>query len=277
LTLLNHWPSQSVDLIYIDPPFNTGKTRSLVSIAVQENESGLRKGFGGKRYTTIEKGSMSYLDSHDNYLEFLLPRFREAYRVLKRSGTLYVHLDYREAHYCKVALDNIFDRECFLNEIVWAYDYGARSKTRWPTKHDTILVYVKDIQNYVFNYSEMERLPYMAPSLVGEAKAKQGKTPTDVWWQTIVGTNSKERTGYPTQKPIAIIKRIIKVSSNEGDLVMDFFAGSGTVGAACLELNRNFVLVDENIQAIEVMRKRFADYKDIVWKTTDEVTMSPNS
>ncbi len=189
----------------------------------------------------------------------------EAHRVLKPHGSLYFHIDYREVHYCKILLDSIFGRKCFLNEIIWAYDYGARTRKKWPPKHDNILWYAKDPTNYIFNYEEIERIPYMAPGLVGEEKAKRGKLPTDTWWHTIVGTNSREKTGYPTQKPLGVIRRIIQASSNTGDLVLDFFAGSGTTGAACLELGRNFILVDVNPQAIQTMQKRFKGIRDIRW------------
>jgi site-specific DNA-methyltransferase (adenine-specific) len=181
----------------------------------------------------------------------------EAYRILAPTGTLYFHIDYREVHYCKLLLDGIFGREAFLNEIIWAYDYGGRPKNRWPPKHDNILVYVKDVDAYTFNREDIDRIPYMAPGLVGKEKAQRGKLPTDTWWHTIVSPTGKEKTGYPTQKPLGILKRIVQASSNPGDLVLDFFAGSGTTGAAALELGRRFLLVDNNPEAIEVMRKRF--------------------
>jgi site-specific DNA-methyltransferase (adenine-specific) len=184
---------------------------------------------------------------------------------LKPNGSLFFHIDYREVHYCKILLDQIFGRECFLNEIIWAYDYGARTRKKWPPKHDTILWYAKDPANYIFNYEEIERIPYMAPGLVGEEKAKRGKLPTDTWWHTIVGTNSKEKTGYPTQKPLGVIRRIIQASSNTGDTVLDFFAGSGTIGAACLEMGRNFILIDNNIQSMQTMAKRFENQTTIEW------------
>jgi site-specific DNA-methyltransferase (adenine-specific) len=189
----------------------------------------------------------------------------EAYRVLKKDGSLYFHIDYREVHYCKILLDDIFGRDSFINEIIWAYDFGGRSKTRWPAKHDNILYYVKDPKHYTFNREEVDRIPYMAPGLVGKEKAARGKFPTDTWWHTIVGTNSKEKTGYPTQKPEGVLRRIVAASSNPGDIVLDFFAGSGTIGAVCLELDRRFILVDDNPQAIAVMRSRFERENSIAW------------
>ncbi len=265
LEILQTLPSASVDLIYIDPPFNTGKVQQRTQIKTQADEAGDRTGFSGKRYQTIQVGSRAYTDLFDDYLSFLEPRLVEAYRLLKPHGSLYFHIDYREAHYCKVLLDQIFSRASFLNEIIWAYDYGARSKKKWPAKHDTIFWYARDHQKYTFNYEALDRIPYMAPGLVGPDKAERGKTPTDTWWHTIVPTNGREKTGYPTQKPLGILRRILLASSNPGDEVLDFFAGSGTTGAACLELGRNFTLIDSNPQAWEVMRSRFAERAEISW------------
>jgi site-specific DNA-methyltransferase (adenine-specific) len=251
-------PDASVDLIYIDPPFNTGKTQARTQIKTTRDEEGDRVGFHGRRYATLEIGRKGYLDLFDDYLGFLQPRLSEAQRVLTAHGSLYFHIDYREVHYCKILLDGIFGRECFLNEIIWAYDYGARTRRKWPPKHDNILWYAKDPEHYTFNVEAVERIPYMAPGLVGPEKAARGKLPTDTWWHTIVPTHGREKTGYPTQKPLGILRRIIQASSNPGERVLDFFAGSGTTGAACLELGRHFILVDDNPQAIEVMRVRFA-------------------
>ena len=265
LSILRSLPDGAVDLIYIDPPFNTGKVQGRTQVQTVRDENGDRVGFGGRSYKTISLGSRAYKDNFDDFLGFIEPRLVEAYRILKPAGSLYFHIDYREAHYCKVLLDGIFGRDCFLNEIIWAYDYGGRSKKKWPAKHDNILYYARDPKNYTFNYEEVERIPYMAPGLVGEEKAVRGKFPTDTWWHTIVGTNSKEKTGYPTQKPVGILRRVIQASSNPGDVVMDFFAGSGTVGEVCLELDRRFILMDNNPQAIEVMKKRFENYSGIDW------------
>ncbi|MDP2966406.1 MAG: site-specific DNA-methyltransferase [Pelolinea sp.] len=265
LTVLEKLPENSIQLIYIDPPFNTGHTQARTRIRTVSSEKGDRVGFQGRRYETQVLSESGYADKFDNLLSFLEPRLKEAYRVLTPNGSLYFHIDYREVHYCKILLDEIFGRECFINEIIWAYDYGARTRKRWPAKHDNILWYAKDPENYIFNYEDIERIPYMAPGLVGEEKAKRGKLPTDTWWHTIVGTNSKEKTGYPTQKPMGVIRRIVQASSNPGDTVLDFFAGSGTIGAVCLEMGRSFILVDNNPQAIEVMKKRFEGVKDIEW------------
>ncbi len=265
LPILRSLPSDLVDLIYIDPPFNTGKTQARTQIRTERSENGDRVGFQGQRYQTIKIGSKGYTDIFDDFLAFLAPRLEEAYRLLKSTGSLFFHIDYREVHYCKVLLDAIFGRSSFLNEIIWAYDYGARSRKKWPAKHDNILWYAKNPEQYTFNYDEIERIPYMAPGLVGPEKAARGKTPTDTWWHTIVPTNGTEKTGYPTQKPLGIINRIVRASSNPHDLVMDFFAGSGTVGESCLHLDRRFILIDNNPAALEVMARRFSGVLDIEW------------
>lgn len=274
LDVLNTLKDETVDLIYIDPPFNTGKLQARQQIVVEQDDEGDRVGFGGNRYQTTIVGEKAYRDHFDDYLGFLEPRIQEAYRVLKPNGSFYFHIDYREVHYCKILLDEIFGRESFLNEIIWAYDFGGRSKTRWPAKHDNILYYVKDPDNYVFNRDEVDRIPYMAPGLVGKEKAARGKFPTDTWWHTIVGTNSKEKTGYPTQKPVGVLRRIVAASSNPGGLVLDFFAGSGTIGEVCLELGRRFILVDNNPQSIAVMRERFKGTDSIKWMDEGAQTAS---
>ena len=256
LELLATIADGSVPLIYIDPPFNSGRTQQRRAIEAVADPDGDRTGFGGRRYSSRLLSAMAYEDSFDDYLAFLGPRLLEAHRVLAAEGTLYVHLDPRESHYAKVLLDEIFGRDCFLNEIVWAYDFGGRSKRRWPAKHDTILVYVKDPKRYWFDSGEVDREPYMAPGLVGPEKAERGKLPTDVWWHTIVPTSGSEKTGYPTQKPEGVLRRIVTASSRPGDLCLDFFAGSGTLGAVARELGRGFLLVDSNPEAIEVIERR---------------------
>ena len=265
LEILRTLPAASIQLTYIDPPFNTGRTQSRRQLRTVESDQGDRTGFGGKRYATEVIGEQGYRDQFDDYLAFLEPRLRESYRLLAPNGSLYFHIDYREVHYCKILLDEIFGRDAFLNEIIWAYDFGGRTKKRWPAKHDNILWYAKDPENYIFNYNDIARIPYMAPGLVGEEKAKRGKLPTDTWWHTIVGTNSHEKTGYPTQKPLGVLRRIIQASSSSGGLVLDYFAGSGTTGAACLEFDRDFILIDNNPEALGVMVDRFRGQKDIRW------------
>jgi len=259
LAVLAALPDESIDLVYVDPPFNTGKRQTLRRLrTVADPTGGDRTGFAGRRYRTIRLGSTSYLDVHDDYLDMLEPRLTEVRRVLRPTGSLYLHLDAREVHYAKVLCDAIFGRECFLNEVIWAYDYGARTTRRWPAKHDDILVYVKDADRYWFDAEAVERIPYMAPGLVGPEKAARGKLPTDTWWQTIVPPGGAERTGYPNQKPVAVLRRVVSASCPPGGIVADFFAGSGTAGAAALELGRRFLLVDSNPEAVEVMRRRLA-------------------
>ena len=254
---------ESVNLIYIDPPFNTGKLQKRTNIEVERDAQGDRVGFQGKIYRTKKGETIHYSDKFkdlDEYLKFLRPRFEEAYRVLDPHGSFFLHLDYRASHYCKVMLDEIFGLESFMNEIIWAYDYGGRPKSRWPAKHDNILWYAKNPKHYTFNFEEMDRIPYMAPGLVGEAKAARGKTPTDVWWHTIVSTNGSEKTGYPTQKPLGVLNRIVKVHSSPHDTLLDFFAGSGTFGEAAALHKRSSILMDNNIPAIRCIMDRLEAY-----------------
>ncbi len=276
LTFLRGLPDGCIDFIYIDPPFNTGKTQRRVRLRTVQDPEGTRVGFGGRRYRAWAVGASGFPDRFDDYLAFLEPRLREAHRVLKPTGSLFVHLDYREVHYVKVLLDEIFGRASFMNEIIWAYDYGGRSRRRWPAKHDNLLWYAKNPKQYTFNYDAMDRIPYMAPKLVGPEKARRGKTPTDVWWHTIVPTTGSERTGYPTQKPLGLLERIIKVHTNPGDLVLDFFAGSGTTGEAAARHGRVFWLVDNHPEAIEVMTRRLARYAPRVerWLELDTTSTS---
>lgn len=257
-------PDGAFQLIYLDPPFNTGIRQVRQSTIARPTPGGSRIGFAGRSYETIRGTVTGYNDSFEDYWGFLEPRLEHAWRLLAPTGTLYLHLDYREAHYAKVLLDALFGRASFLNEIIWAYDYGGRATNRWPAKHDTILVYVKDPQAYFFSNEDVDREPYMAPGLVTPEKAARGKLPTDVWWHTIVSPTGKEKTGYATQKPLGIVRRIVAASSRPGDWVLDFFAGSGTLGAAAAPLGRRFLLVDENPDAIAVMRSRLAGAAEFV-------------
>ena len=256
LDWLPRFADETFQLAYLDPPFNTGKKQTRRTLDTVAATDGDRVGFGGRRYRTRLLAESSYADAFEDYLAFLEPRLREVRRVLTGSGTLYFHIDYREAHYCKLLLDEIFGRACFLNEIVWAYDYGARAKRRWPPKHDTILVYVKDAAGYYFDADAVDREPYMAPGLVSAAKAARGKLPTDVWWHTIVSPTGREKTGYPTQKPVALVRRMVQASTRAGEWCLDCFAGSGTLGAAAAELRRRYVLIDSNPAAVAVARER---------------------
>ena len=275
LSVLRKIADASVDLVYIDPPFNTGRSQSRTTLKTTrvakgadggKKQPGDRTGFKGERYTTSEIARRAFADSFDDYLAFLEPRLVEARRVLRKTGSLYFHIDYREAHYCKLLLDGVFGRASFLNEIIWAYDYGARTKKKWPAKHDTIFFYAKDPTAYFFDTEAIERIPYMAPGLVGPEKAARGKLPTDTWWHTIVSPTGKEKLGYPTQKPLGIVSRIVSASCPPGGLVLDFFAGSGTAGAAAYGAGRSFILVDSNPEAIAIMRKRFSGLSGVVFE-----------
>ncbi|MBJ7521378.1 MAG: site-specific DNA-methyltransferase [Solirubrobacteraceae bacterium] len=254
--VLGRLPAGAFDLIYLDPPFNTGREQTRKTVRVRADPEGNRNGFAGRRYATEEVVRRAFADTFDDYLAFLGPRLERCRDLLADHGTLYLHLDPRESHYAKVLLDEIFGRECFLNEIVWAYDFGARTTKRWPAKHDTILVYVRDPERYWFDSAEVDREPYMAPSLQTPERAARGKLPTDVWWHTIVGTTSRERTGYPTQKPEGVLRRIVTASSRPGGWCLDPFCGSGTLGAVAAGLGRRFVLVDQEPDAIELTSRR---------------------
>ncbi len=269
LTALRTLPDSSVELIYIDPPFNTGVTQKRARIRTVRDDAGDRTGFGGHRYRTEKLANTPlYADIFDDYIGFLRPRLTEAHRILTATGSLFVHIDPREVHYVKVMLDEVFalnggaGRACFQNEIIWAYDYGARPTKRWPAKHDNILWYTRDPTSYTFNLNATDRIPYMAPGLVGAKKAARGKTPTDVWWHTIVSPTGREKTGYPTQKPLGILERIIRVHSNAGDTVLDFFAGSGTTGVAAVRNHRNCILIDQSPEACALMQQRLKPLTD---------------
>jgi len=272
LSLLPTLPRAFARLVYIDPPFNTGRRQARERMQVKTADAGERVGFGGRRYEVEHLESPTYEDDFDDYILFLITRIEAALPCLTPDGSLFVHLDYREAHYVKVALDRLLGRDRFRNEIIWAYDFGGRPKRWWPAKHDTILWYVLDPKRYVFQFDEMDRIPYMAPGLVGKEKAARGKTPTDVWWHTIVPTSGKEKTGYPTQKPLGVLERIVKVHSEPGDIVLDFFAGSGTTGEAAARHERGFVLIDESPAAIAVMSERLGAWGPEVVATSEHVS-----
>jgi site-specific DNA-methyltransferase (adenine-specific) len=255
---LGRLPEAQFDLVYLDPPFNTGRAQVRHTLAASEDPQSPRLGFGGRRYRTQLLQSLSYDDAFHDYLAFLEPRLTRARELLAPHGTLYFHIDYREAHYCKLLLDEIFGRDAFLNELIWAYDYGAKPRRRWPAKHDTILAYVRTPGAHHFDAEAVDREPYMAPGLVSAEKAARGKRPTDVWFHTIVPTNGAEKTGYPTQKPEGVLRRLVAASARPGGWCLDPFAGSGTLGAVCRELGRRFVLIDNSPVAVGVMQERLA-------------------
>jgi site-specific DNA-methyltransferase (adenine-specific) len=256
LPLLRAEPDASVTLAYLDPPFNTGATQTRRTLATVADRGGDRTGFGGRRYASRLLEESSYRDAFDDYLGFLEPRLREVRRLLAPEGTLYFHIDYREAHYCKLLLDELFGRACFVNELIWAYDYGAKPRSRWPAKHDTILVYAREAGRHLFDADAVDREPYMAPGLVTPAQRERGKRPSDVWWHTIVSPTGREKTGYPTQKPEGVVRRMVQASSRPGDLCLDPFAGSGTLGAVAAKLGRRYLLIDSSAEAVRVMRAR---------------------
>jgi site-specific DNA-methyltransferase (adenine-specific) len=252
-------PAGRFDLIYMDPPFNTGHAQARRTLTAVADPDGDRVGFQGRRYRSELLQTLSYQDGFADYLGFLTPRLIRARELLAPHGTLYFHIDYREAHYCKLLLDEVFGREAFLNELIWAYDYGAKPRRRWPAKHDTLLVYVRTPGAHHFDADAVEREPYMAPGLVSAEKARRGKRPTDVWFHTIVPTNGREKTGYPTQKPEGVLRRIVAASSRPNGWCLDPFAGSGTLGAVCRQLGRRFVLIDESPVALEIMQHRLSE------------------
>lgn len=256
LEVLRRLEAESVDLIYIDPPFGTGQIRKLESIRTGVGGR-TRGGFGGRTYNFEVVSAHNYRDDMplEEYLGFLYERLVEMHRVLNEHGSLYLHLDFHTVHFARLMLDEIFGPEKFLNEVIWAYDYGGRARDKWARKHDNILWYAKS-DKWTFNRDDIDRVPYMAPGLVGPEKAARGKLPTDTWWMTIVPTNGKERSGYPTQKPLKLLERIISASSNRCDLVADFFCGSGTTGVAAKRLGRRYLLVDENPTAIAIANRR---------------------
>jgi site-specific DNA-methyltransferase (adenine-specific) len=252
-------PAGCFDLIYMDPPFNTGRAQARRTLAAVADPAGDRVGFQGRRYRSELLQTLSFEDGFADYLAFLTPRLHRARELLAEHGTLYFHIDYREAHYCKLLLDEVFGRDAFLNELIWAYDYGAKPRRRWPAKHDTILVYVRTPGGHHFDAEAVEREPYMAPGLVSAEKARRGKRPTDVWFHTIVPTTGREKTGYPTQKPEGVLRRIVAASSRPEGWCLDPFAGSGTLGAVCRQLGRRFVLIDESPAATEIIRGRLSE------------------
>jgi site-specific DNA-methyltransferase (adenine-specific) len=250
-------PRGAFDLVYVDPPFNTGaRRRGGRTKAVRD--AAAPAGFGGHGYRRTRPEGPAYADAFDDYAGWLVPRLVAAHALLAEHGSLYVHLDQREVHYVKVALDAALGRERFLSEVVWAYDYGGKPRDRWAPKHDTVLVYVATPGRHHFDPDAIDRVPYLAPKLAGPEKAARGKLPTDVHWQTIVPTNGRERTGYPTQKPEGLLRRFVQASSRPGGWCLDCFAGSGTLGAVAEALGRRYVLVDSSAEAIAVAGARLS-------------------
>ena len=247
LSFLKGLPDSSVDMVYTDPPFGTGTVQQM----------------NRKKGTEIVS-KIGYSDKFDDYVEFLRPHLVEMHRALKVTGTMYLHMDWRWVHYAKVECDKIFGYDNFLNEVIWSYNFGGRGKDKWPAKHDTILVYVKERGKHTFNWEEIDRIPYVAPELQYVGRSKEdaekriaaGQVPTDVWSMSIVGTASKERLGYPNQKPLKLIERAIRASSNRGDTIVDPFVGSGTTAAAAHSLGRSFEVCDMNPESTNLVISR---------------------
>lgn len=263
LDLLRRTPDGCVDLAYCDPPFNTGRVQRMDRVKLGAGDK-VRGGFMGRMYRYEVTSRHSFRDDMPlfEYLDYLTERLVEIHRVLSETGSLYLHLDWNVVHYARLILDDLFGVENFLNEIIWSYDYGGRARDKWARKHDNILWYRKG-SAHTFNRDAIDRLPYMAPSLVGAEKAAIGKLPTDVWWMSIVPTNGRERTGYPTQKPLKLVERIVRASSNPGDVVADFWVGSGTAAVAAAKLGRRFLVCDVNADAIRITKERLAGIRPI--------------
>jgi DNA modification methylase len=251
------WSTASIDAIYIDPPFGTGT---------------VRQGRGHK-YT-------DRADDPDTFVAWLAPLLDEAKRVLAPSGSLFVHLDYRAVHYVKVALDRCFGRERFVNELVWCYAVGGKSRRGFGRKHDTILWYARGA-DWAF-YPDAVRVPRRGGShmrvvtgddgvAVQEKTDRKtgrvyrypvpaGKVPED-WWADIETLNhsDRERTGWPSQKPERLVERILRAVTVPGDRVADWFAGSGTTAAVAQRLARRFVVCDREEAAVAVCRARLLE------------------
>lgn len=242
-------------LIYLDPPFGTGKVYAAR--------------IGGERCRPA-RAVDAYRDdlAFDAYLRWLGDRLALMRDLLHETGTLYVHLDWHAVHYVKVALDRLFGRQRFLNELIWCYHGPSPIRSAFKRKHDTILVYTRSA-DYFFD-ADAVRVPYdptTVKTFASSPKAGFGKTPDlargkvpeDWWYFPVVARVHTERVGYETQKPTALLDRIIKASSRPGDLVGDFFAGSGTTGVVAARLGRNVALVDRNPVAVEKTLLRLAD------------------
>ena len=246
LELMNQIDDNSIDLIYCDILYNTGKKF---------------KDYDDNLGTTQEA------------IEWYKPRLVEMYRVLKDTGSIYLHCDYRLVHYLKVEMDKVFGEDNFKNDIIWHYQAGTKSRLEIGKKHDNILYYTKS-NNYIFNdfrlpitniklYNKIDENgdKYLINGQGKKYYLKDGRASDDVWScylekELQLTSGSKERVGYNTQKPKALLERIIKTSSNEGDVVVDFFCGSGTTGVVAKELSRNYILCDMNQKAVEISEKR---------------------
>jgi DNA modification methylase len=246
-----------VDLIYADPPFFTNRKYSA---RIGRGEDS-RKPDEWK----LSEGYHDHWSDLDAYLDFLYQRLALMYRLLAPNGTLYLHLDWHADSYARLLLDEFFGPENMLNEVIWAYHGPSPIRRAFNRKHDTILVYVKG-RDYTFN-ADAVREPYNpntvktfgASTKAGFGKVpdlERGKVPEDWWYFPVVARLHNERTGYPTQKPHALLERIIRASSNPGDLVADFFCGSGTTPRVAASLGRRFIAADATFRAVHTARSR---------------------
>jgi len=280
-------PDNSVDLIYIDPPFHSKRNYYLLENQVftdiwkWNNISEIEfleilenKNISNKTKNLL-KNFENFLEKNNlfAYLVNLTLRISKMYRILKDSGSFYLHCDSSASHYLKLILDSIFGNQNFQNEIIWYYSAGVRGKKRWAKKHDTIFFYSKS-QKWTFNWknilepfeSKMTQWRYSQ----GKQQRKeipQGKIPADVFEIQILNTMAKERNGYPTQKPEMLLEKIIKASSNEGETILDAYCGSGTTLVVAAKLNRNFIGIDNSETAIHVSQKRLTNAK-VLHQTT---------
>lgn len=270
LQVLKTLPDESVDLIYLDPPFFSNRNYEVIW-----GDAGEVRSFNDRW-----SGDMMH------YIGWLKERVQEMHRVLKPTGSLYLHCDWHADAYIRVhILDPIFGEKNFRNEIIWAYtNSGGRSKNGFAKKHDTIFWYSKLSKNFIFNSKDVliERRAGKTSrgGIIGidkdgrsfqEIKSNgkvyryfldEGKIPEDVWTIETMPPHGRERLGYPTQKPEALLERIIKASSNEGDVVLDPFVGGGTTVAVAEKLNRKWIGIDQSVQAIKVSQERIAKIKN---------------
>jgi site-specific DNA-methyltransferase (adenine-specific) len=268
-----------INLLYADPPFFTNRK---FSARIGRGEDSRKPG-----KWQLAEGYQDHWDNLDSYLDFLYQRLAVMYRLLAPNGTLYLHLDWHADAYARLLLDEIFGADHLLNEIIWAYHGPSPIRRAFNRKHDTILAYVKG-EDYTFNVDDV-REPYNANTVktfnaspkAGFGKVPdlaRGKVPEDWWYFPVVARLHNERTGYPTQKPIALLERIILASSNRGDLVADFFCGSGTTPYVAARHGRRFIACDGIFRALHTTRSRLTLSKEpfsLERGSDDELPMMP--
>jgi len=272
LSALLETHTEQIDLIYIDPPFFTNRK---FSARVGRGEDSRKP-----KDWQLDHGYGDTWNDLDAYIQFLYDRLLLAYKLLKPTGTIYLHLDWHADAYARLLMDEIFGAERLLNEIIWTYHGPSPIRSAFNRKHDTILSYTKT-ENYTFNvddvrteYSQNTVKTFKSSSKAGFGKVpdlERGKVPEDWWYFPVVARLHSERTGYPTQKPEQLVERVIRASSNPGDLVLDFFSGSGTTAAVAARNNRRFIAVDASSKAIHIAQERSArdKTKNFAVLTTD--------